>query len=269
MVADVVRNVGGKQVKVTQLMGEGIDPHTYKTSTGDVTKLDAADMIFYSGLHLESNFQRSFDDLTKEKPVYALASEIERWHHDKLIATSGDQHDPHFWFDVALWKHTARLVADRLADFDPKNAESYAKNATAYMKRLDKLHLECQTELAKIPNERRVMVTAHDAFSYFGRAYGVRVKAIQGVSTEAEANLKHIEELIDHMVTNKIPAVFVESSVNEAAMKQLIAGCKKRGHSVKRGGELFSDAMGAPGTKEGTYEGMIRHNVQVLVKALK
>lgn len=269
MVADVVRNVGGKQVQVTQLMGEGIDPHTYKSSPGDVTKMKDADLVFYSGLHLEANLQPVFDSLANEKPVYALTAELERWHHDRLIATSGDQHDPHVWFDVSLWKQTVRFVADRLADFDPKNATTYANNALAYMKKLDALHEECRAELATIPTERRVMVTAHDAFSYFGRAYGIQVKAIQGVSTASEASLKHVEELIAYMVANKIPAVFVESSVNEASMKQLIAGCAAKGHTVKRGGELFSDAMGAEGTKDGTYEGMIRHNVRVIVHALR
>ncbi|MFQ5733551.1 MAG: metal ABC transporter solute-binding protein, Zn/Mn family, partial [Planctomycetaceae bacterium] len=208
MVADVVRNVGGNQVQVTQLMGEGIDPHTYQSSTGDVTKLNDADMIFYSGLHLEANLQSVFDSLARSKPVFALTAELERWHRDRLIATAGDQHDPHVWFDVSLWKQTVRLVADRLADYDPKNARAYAKNARAYMTKLDALHDECQTELEKIPEGQRVMVTAHDAFHYFGKAYGIRVKAIQGVSTAAEASLKHVEALVDDMVENKIRAVF-------------------------------------------------------------
>ena len=269
MVADMVRTVGGKHVKVTQLMRAGVDPHLYKTSTNDVSALKRAEMIFYSGLHLEANFVSVFDSLSKEKPVYALAEELNRWHHDRLLKTRGKTHDPHIWFDVSLWKLTAKLVADRLGDFDPKNAGVYAENARRYMKKLDVLHEWCKNELSKIPSERRVLVTAHDAFSYFGKAYGVEVRAIQGVSTASEASLKHVEELIAYMVDNRIKSVFVETSVKKDSVRQVIDGCKQKGHTVALGGELFSDAMGQDGTPEGTYVGMLRHNVNTIVKALK
>jgi len=269
MVADLVRNVGGDQVQVTQLMAAGVDPHLYKTSTQDVSALNRADVVFYSGLHLEANFVSVFNSLAKEKPVFAIADELERWHHSRLLKSGGETYDPHIWFDVSLWKLTAKLVADRLGEFDPANARTYAANAAKYMARLDALDAWCRGELSAIPKSQRVLVTAHDAFSYFGKAYGVEVKAIQGVSTEAQASIKHVEELIADMVKHKIKAVFVESSVKHDSIKQLVEGCAAKGHTVARGGELFSDAMGKEGTPEGTYEGMIRHNVTTIVKALK
>lgn len=269
MVADVVRNVGGKQVDVTQLMRDGVDPHLYQASSGDASALNSADLIFYSGLHLESNLIATFDGFAAKKPVYALTAELERWRPDDLISTGGDSHDPHVWFDVSLWKQTAKLVADRLADFDPQRAGEYAANARNYMQQLDELHAYCQAELASIPKSQRVLITAHDAFHYFGKAYDVDVRAIQGVSTESEASIKQVEQLADFMVENRIKAVFVESTINPRSIEQLIAHCRSKGHDVARGGELYSDAMGKQGTAAGTYEGMVRHNVDTIVKALK
>lgn len=268
MVADVVKAVGGDQVEVTQLMGEGVDPHTHKPSPGDVSKLNDADMIFYSGLHLESNLQKTFDSLGKKKPVFSFGEVFTRWHHNKILSVD-ESHDPHIWMDVDLWSKTAPLVADRLGDFDPKNAEKYAKNARAYMKTLKSLDEFCKQEIAMIPANQRVLVTAHDAFSYFAKAYGIKVKAPQGISTEANASTGAIDKLAKYLVDNKIKAVFVESSVNEKNMQQLIDNCKSQGHAIANGGVLYSDAMGKEGTEAGTYEGMIRHNVNTIVKALK
>lgn len=268
MVADVVKAVGGDQVEVTQLMGEGVDPHTHQPSPGDVSKLNDADMIFYSGLHLESNLQDTFDSLGKRKPVFAFGEVFTRWHHDRILSVD-ESHDPHVWMDVEMWSKTVPMVADRLGDFDPKNAETYAKNAVAYLKKLAALHEFCKTEIASIPPKQRVLVTAHDAFSYFAKAYGITVKAPQGISTAANASTKAIDDLAKYLTENKIKAVFVESSVNEKNMQQLIDNCKSQGHAIAKGGVLYSDAMGKQGTEAGTYEGMIRHNVKTIVKALK
>ncbi|GAB4147817.1 MAG: manganese ABC transporter substrate-binding protein/adhesin MntA [Planctomycetaceae bacterium] len=269
MVADLVKHVGGKHVKVTQMMGEGVDPHLYKASPGDVSAMESAEMIFYSGLHLEGNLVSSFESLAKSKPVYAVTDEIQRWFHDRLLKGDGDTHDPHVWFDVSLWQKTLRLIADRLADYDPAHASEYVANAKSYSEKLSALHKECLAKIEEIPKERRVLVTAHDAFHYFGKAYGIEVRAVQGVSTEAEAGVKQVEELVSFLVERKIRAVFAESSVSDDNIKQLIEGCQAQGHELSLGGKLFSDAMGKPGTPEGTYEGMIRHNLDVIVKALR
>lgn len=269
MVADLVKQVGGDHVEVQQLLGEGTDPHLYKASPGDVSKLRNAEMIFYSGLHLEGNLVGTLESLSKTIPSYAITDEIHRWQPEKLLKADGDTHDPHVWFDVSTWKLTLRMIADRLADFDPDHADQYIANANQYSRKLDALDAECRQEIAKIPKQQRVLVTAHDAFHYFGRAYGMQVKAIQGVSTEAEASIQHIESLVAFIVENKIKAVFVESSVPDRYIKQLIEGCRAKNHTLVRGGELFSDAMGRPGTPEGTYTGMVRHNVKTIVNALR
>lgn len=269
MVADLVKNIGGKHVNVTQLMGEGTDPHLYKASPGDVSALKDADVIFYSGLHLEGNLNATFESLSKTIPTYAVTEEIQRWQPQKLLKINGDTYDPHAWFAVATWQLTVKMIADRLADFDPEHTAEFAGNARSYSRKLDALDAECRSAIAKIPKSQRVLVTAHDAFHYFGKAYGMQVKAIQGVSTEAEASIQHVEELVEFIVTNKIKAVFVESSVPHHKIKQLIEGCAAKNHTLVRGGELFSDAMGKPETTEGTYEGMIRHNLTTIVKALR
>lgn len=269
MVADVVRNVGGEHVRVTQLMAADVDPHLYKPSPGDVSALERAEMIFYSGLHLEAEMTRIFTGMAKKKPTFAVATELERWSPDRLIKTDGDLYDPHIWFDVSLWSETVKLVADRLADFDPDHADEYLENARSYRNRLGELHQWSKQQIATIPEQQRVLVTAHDAFHYFGRAYGLQVKAIQGVSTASEASVRDVEELVAFMVENEIKAVFVETSVPDDKIHSLIEGCEQRNHSVRRGGTLFSDAMGQAGTETGTYEGMIRHNVRTIVTALK
>lgn len=268
MVADVVKNVGGDQVKVQLMMKEGVDPHTYQPSRGDVSALNDAHMIYFSGLHLEANLLDTFKSLGRSKPVFEVTQAISRWHHDELLSVD-ESHDPHIWMDVSLWAHTVKYVADRLADYDPENAEKYAANARQYLKQLDELHRFCKSELGTIPAGQRVLVTAHDAFSYFAKAYGMTVKAVQGISTESEASTAKIDDLATYLKENNIKAVFVESSVNKRNMEQLIASAKSKGHTVTEGGVLYSDAMGKEGTEAGTYEGMIRHNVKTIVKALK
>lgn len=266
MVADLVANVGGNRVKVAPLMGQGVDPHLYKASLGDLRKLEAADIIFYSGLHLEGKMGEIFEDLSKKRPIFAVSEHIT----DLKVLEDDDQvHDPHIWFDVSLWSKAAGVVRDILKRFDPPNALEYENRTDRYQAELAKLHEYARTQLATIAKERRVLVTAHDAFRYFGRAYDIEVKGIQGVSTEAEASVKDINDLVTFLVEREIKAVFVETSVNSRNVQALIQGCQSRGHTVVVGGELFSDAMGKDGTDEGTYVGMVKHNVNTIVRALK
>lgn len=266
MVADLVTNVGGDNVAVTQLMGEGVDPHLYKASPGDVNQLNSADVIFYSGRNLEGKMTDVFVRLARKKPTFAVADGIEDSH---VLENEQKHFDPHLWFDVSLWSKAAGVVRDALKEYDPKNADLYEKNCAAYQKKLADLHEYAKKEIGSIPRERRVLVTAHDAFRYFGRAYDIEVRAIQGISTESDAGVKEINELVKFISERKIKAVFVETSVSDKNVRALIEGCKSNGHEVTVGGELFSDAMGKPGTPEGTYEGMVRHNVDTIVKALK
>jgi manganese/zinc/iron transport system substrate-binding protein len=265
MVADLVKNIAGDRAEVTHLMGAGVDPHLYKSSPGDVAALTAADAVFYSGLHLEGKMTDVFEQLAATKPVVPVAEIIP---HEKLL-DDGGLHDPHVWFDVSLWQSAGDQVVETLAKFDSAHAAEYKNRHNDLVQKMQKLNKFCQTELAKIPKESRVLVTAHDAFRYFGRAYDIEVRGIQGVSTDSEAGVKQINELVDFLVQRKIKAIFVETSVSEQNVKSLLEGCKSRGHDVVIGGELFSDAMGEGGTPEGTYDGMIRHNVNTIVKALQ
>lgn len=265
MVADLVERIGGEHVKVQQLMAAGIDPHQYKAAPADRIACERADVIFYSGLHLEGKLADMFEKLAAKKPVFAVADKLP----ETLLLSSDGAHDPHVWFDVSLWRQTIPVVREALIERDPAHAEEYSKNAAAYEAELDKLHEECKVALAGVPKEQRVMITAHDAFEYFGRAYGVEVHGIQGISTESEASVKEVNRLVDLLVSRKIKAVFVETSVSERNINSLLEGCRAQGHEVKIGGELFSDAMGEEGTPEGTYPGMIRHNVKTVVEALK
>ena len=266
MVADLVVRVGGAHVQVDTLMGEGVDPHLYKASTGDIQKLDAAEAIFYSGLHLEGKMGDLFVRMARQKPTFAVTEGVDE---ARLLAVDGGQHDPHVWFDVGLWAETVGVVRAALAQYDPAHSADYTAAAERYRAELLDLDAECRRLLEQIPSERRVLVTAHDAFGYFGRAYGVEVRAIQGISTDSEAGVREINELVAFLTTRKIKAVFVETSVSDRNIQALVEGCVARGHPVMIGGSLYSDAMGASGTIEGTYVGMVRKNVQTIVSALR
>ncbi len=266
MVADLVRNVGGEQVAVTQLIGAGVDPHLYKASTADVRMLSNADLIFYSGTHLEGKMGDVFERLGRTKPTCAVTGAIDR---KNILETEQGAHDPHLWFDVSLWSQAVGVVRDELVKFDPLHASLYRERAEKYQKELAELHDYAKQQIASIPKEQRVLVTAHDAFRYFGRAYDIEVRGIQGISTENEAAVKHVNELVEFLCQRKIKAVFVETSVSERNVRSLIEGCAARGHKVVIGGELYSDAMGEEGKPEGTYPGMVRHNVDTIVKALR
>jgi manganese/zinc/iron transport system substrate-binding protein len=267
MIGDVAREVGGDRVRVTAMMGEGVDPHLYKASPGDVRLLAGADLILHNGLHLEGRLGDVIERMTARTSVVRVTEGIPE---DKLmrLAESSDQVDPHAWFDASLWGVVADRVRDALIEKDPAGKDLLAANAAAYGAILDDLHAYAMATLATIPEPNRVMVTAHDAFGYFGAAYGLEVLGIQGISTDSEASLRDINALVDTLVSRRVPAVFIESSVPRKTVDALIEGCKGRGHSVVVGGELFSDAMGRAGTLGGTYVGMIVHNVEVVTRSL-
>jgi len=266
MVADLAKQLGGQHVDVVQLMGEGVDPHLYKTSPGDVSQMNSADIILYSGLHLEGKMSDLFARMAKKKEIFAVTAKTKP---NRILHNEADTPDPHVWFDVALWSDAMLVVRDALAAFDPPHAEEYRASADAYQKQLVGLDEYARHEIASIPEKQRVMVTAHDAFRYFGRAYEIEVRGIQGINTEGEASVKEINNLVNLLVLRKIKAVFVESSVSERNIRALIEGCRARDHEITIGGELFSDAMGKDGTPEGTYAGMVKHNVDTIVRALK
>lgn len=266
MVADIAKNIGGEHVWVTALMGAGVDPHLYTASPADVSQLNAADVILYSGLHLEGKLAELLERLGQRKPTTAVAAKLP---DDKIITVAGGAHDPHVWFDVSLWSQAAAAVEEALVKYDPPNAAAYRANLLEYQDRLAKLHAYAREQIETIPKERRVLVTAHDAFHYFGNAYGIEVHGIQGISTTSEAGVREVRALVDFLVERKIKAVFVETSVSDQNIRSLLEGAAARGHTVVIGGTLFSDAMGPEGTPEGTYEGMVRHNVDTIVKALK
>jgi manganese/zinc/iron transport system substrate-binding protein len=268
MIADAAQNVGGERVEVTALMGPGVDPHTYKATAGDVRRMEQADLVLYNGLHLEGQMAELFGRLRRTTAV-ALA---ERLDPDKDLrkATEGFEgtYDPHVWFDVRLWMKVVEATRDVLIEKDPDHASVYQENAKAYLGRLTDLDAYVRKQAARVPSDQRVLITAHDAFHYFGRAYGFEVRGLQGISTATEASINDVEALAEVITRRRIPAIFVESSVNEKNLKAVQEAVQSKGFRVKIGGELFSDAMGDPGTREGTYEGMVRHNIDTIVEAL-
>ncbi len=266
MVGAIAQAVAGDKGDVTFVIGAGVDPHVYNPTRSDVATLLRSDIIFYAGLLLEGQMADVLVKVSRKRPVYAVTELLKP---EYLIHDPESGHsDPHVWMDVSGWMKAVEVVADALAAFDPANAAAYRANAAAYLKQLKRLDDYARQAMASIPEEQRVLVTAHDAFGYMGRAYNIEVMGIQGLSTESEAGLKDINRIVDELVRRKIPAVFVESSVSDKNVRALIEGTASRGHKVKIGGELFSDAMGPSGTYEGTYIGMIDHNVTVIVRAL-
>lgn len=267
MVADLVRHVGGDRITVTQLMGAGVDPHLYKPTRDDVQKITDADVVFYSGLMLEGRLTDTFEKLSRTKQVVAITSKIP----DSGLFTDAEtaEHpDPHVWMDVSAWSSCLDVIVETLAQQLPSGATGFQSRANELRKELSRLHDYGVRSLATIPEEQRVLVTSHDAFNYFGRAYGLEVLGVQGISTDSEAGLQRINQLVDLLVERRVSAVFVESSVPQKNILALIEGAKSRGHHVAIGGELFSDAMGAGGTYEGTYIGMLDHNITLVTRAL-
>lgn len=267
MVADVVRNVGGESFDVTALVGEGIDPHLYKPTRHDVLALTRADMIFYNGLMLEGKMADTLDKLSRQKkPVIAVADMFASG--EAMHGTTAGHHDPHVWMDVSLWSKATERAAEALIAHRPELADDIRARTALYRERLAHLHAYIAEVMATIPEDRRLLITAHDAFNYFGRAYGIEVMGIQGLSTESEAGLNDINRLVDVLVERKISAIFVETSVADRNVKALIEGARSRGHDVVIGGSLYSDAMGSAGSYEGTYIGMLDHNASTIARAL-
>ncbi len=267
MIADTVRSVAGERAEVVALMGPGVDPHLYRQTRSDVITLARADIVFYNGLYLEAQLEKLLLELARTKPVVAVAERVPR---EKLLAHDQykNKFDPHLWMDPALWAIVVETIRDELTARDPAGRADYADNAARLLAELARLADYAKTVLASVPETQRVLITAHDAFRYFGRAYGYQVLGIQGISTESEAGLKEIEELVGQIVERRIGAIFVETSVSDRNVKALIEGAAARGHAVRIGGELFSDSMGNEGTYEGTYIGMIDHNATVIARAL-
>lgn len=268
MVTDIVSQVVGGQGNVIGLMGEGVDPHMYKPTRDDVSQLLKADLVYYVGLMLEGRMADTFMKISRSGvPVYPVTESIEESYLLEPAGFNGHW-DPHVWMDVAAWSQCVEVIEHSLCELDPANAESYRQNSKAYRARLSELHQYVKTVIATIPEEQRSLVTAHDAFGYFSRAYDIRVRAAQGISTESEAGVADINQLVDYMVTHQIPALFVESTVADKNLRAVLEGAASKGHTVRIGGELFSDAMGQPGTYEGTYIGMIDHNATTIARAL-
>jgi manganese/zinc/iron transport system substrate-binding protein len=268
MVGDIVRQIAGDRARVSVLIGEGVDPHLYKATRQDLGKLLNADVIFYNGLMLEGRMADALIQVARKKPnVHAVIEALD----DKLFLEPPDfdgHHDPHLWMNVSLWLQAADGVRLVLSQIDPPNASGYSERYASYAKTLQSLDHYARATIGTIPKDQRVLVTAHDAFNYLAQAYAIEVIGIQGISTDSEAGIEDINRIVDLLVKRRVSAVFVETSVSEKNVRALIEGAAARGHRVEIGGALFSDAMGRPGTYEGTYVGMIDHNVTTITRAL-
>ena len=267
MITDIVKNVGGDRVDVIGMMGPGVDPHLYRPTAKDVQRLSSAHLIFYNGLHLESKTGDVLAKMSGDTKAVAVTDAVDR----SLLLTPPEyegQYDPHLWFDVKLWMKAVGKVRNTLSEFDPDNAVMYWTNAERYLVKLMELHEYVKGQAARVPPAQRVLVTAHDAFNYFGKAYGFEVRGLQGISTATEAGIADVQELATFIAERRIPAIFVESSVSSKSLEAVKAAVRSKGFNVEIGGELFSDAMGNAGTPEGTYIGMVRHNIDTIVNAL-
>jgi manganese/zinc/iron transport system substrate-binding protein len=269
MITDMVQNIGGDKVEVKGLMGSGVDPHLYKASEGDVSKLFNADVIIYSGLHLEGKLEDIFEKMRKQqKKTIAVSDAIDK---TGLISSEyfASSYDPHIWFHIGYWKQATQFVIDELKKIDPENAESFEKNGQTYIAKLDTLLTEITAVVNTLPVEKRILVTAHDAFNYFGKLHNFEVVGLQGLSTATEAGVQDVQKLANFIIKKNVNAIFVESSVPKRTIEALQAAVKSKGHEVSIGGTLYSDALGDAGTIEGTYLGMYQYNVKVIVDALK
>jgi len=267
MIADAARTVGGDLVEVQALMGPGVDPHAYRQTRSDIVATAQADLVLWNGLYLEAQMEEFLLELAESNAVVAVAEAVP----ENLLIGSEDyegRFDPHVWMNPNLWSRVVLSVRDALTDVHPEAAETFAANTDAHLRELTQLAQYSQNVLSSVPAESRVLLSAHDAFNYFGSTYGFEVMGIQGISTESEAGLQRISELVDLLVARDIRAVFVETSISDRNVRALIEGAAAQGHEVVIGGELFSDAMGEFGTYEGTYLGMIDHNVTTIARAL-
>lgn len=267
MIKDAVENIVGDKAKIEALMGPGVDPHLYKATQGDLKKLQQADIIVYNGLFLEGKMGEILQKLKRKKTVIAMAELIPTEAYINNTEFQG-AYDPHIWFDVNLWKNAVQLLSKELVKTDSLNQSFYNENTNDFSIQLDSLHNAVQSQINLIPENKKVLVTAHDAFAYFGRAYEMDVRGLQGISTLSEFGLRDVSNLVDFIVQNEIPAIYTETSVSEKAIKAVLEGCKSKGHEVVIGGSLYSDAMGEDNTFEGTYVGMVHSNVEKIVSGL-
>ena len=268
-ITDLIKVIVGNKANVEGLMGAGVDPHLYKASEGDVTKFYDSDVIFYNGLHLEGKLEDVFEKMRKQgKKTIAVSDALLK---SDLISSEdfASSYDPHFWFSISYWKKAVNYVANELGNLDPKNKSLYIKNADDYLDKLKKLELENSAKLNDLPIAKRILVTAHDAFAYFGKNYEFNVVSLQGLSTATEAGVQDVQRISDFIITNNVKSIFIESSVPVRAVEALQAAVKSKGHQVTIGGTLYSDALGNPGTKEGTYLGMYEYNMNTITNALK
>lgn len=267
MIADVAREVGGERVEVIALMGPGVDPHLYKASEGDVRRLFRADLIFYNGLHLEAKMAEVLEHMGGRVRTVAVTNSIDR---AQLLAPPefAGAYDPHVWFDVRMWMAATRAIGAALAERDTAHAAEYRERTAAYLETLAELDRYVREQALRVPESRRVVVTAHDAFNYFGRAYGFQVRGLQGISTASEAGTGDVQELADFIAERRIPAIFVESSIPRRTIEAVQAAVRSRGFEVEIGGQLYSDALGDPQSPAGHYPGMVRHNIDTIVGAL-
>ena len=267
-IGDAVRVVGGEHVEVIALMGAGVDPHLYKASEGDVIDLIDADIIFYNGLHLEGKMGEVLERIAEDRPVVAVSDAIPRERLRQPPEFAGN-YDPHVWFDAGLWRYAVEAVRDGLIAYDPIHAAAYQSNAAAYLMELEALDIATREQIATIPADRRVLVTAHDAFGYFGAAYGIEVVGLQGISTETESGIGDVRRVAALIAARGVKAMFVETSVSPRTVEAVQAAVRDRGGEVRIGGQIYSDAMGDEGTLEGTYVGMFEANVGTIVGALR
>ncbi|GAB3533194.1 manganese ABC transporter substrate-binding protein/adhesin MntA [Pontibacter brevis] len=265
---DAVQHITGDAADVTAIMGSGVDPHLYKATQGDLQKLTDADVIIYNGLHLEGKMGEVMEKLSRYKTIVAATAGIPEASLRKSPQFQSS-HDPHVWFDVALWQQVVQHLSQELQRKDPGNASVYQRNTQSYLQELEELDMWVKQQIQSIPEQQRILITAHDAFGYFADAYNIRVRGLQGISTVSEFGLQDVSSLVNFIVDNKVKAVYVESSVSPKAIEAVVVGSEQKGHQLKIGGTLYSDALGEEGTPEGTYTGMVRYNVNTIVSSLK
>ncbi|WP_282122767.1 metal ABC transporter solute-binding protein, Zn/Mn family [Algibacter mikhailovii] len=267
MITDLVKNIAGDHINLQGLMGSGVDPHLYKASEGDVSKLANADIIFYNGLHLEGKLVEVFEKMKQIKTI-AISDALDK---STLIGSEyfASNYDPHIWFNTDYWIQATQFVVKKLAEAIPEQEQVFKANGAKYIKQLEALKLEIQSAVSTLPKEKRILVTAHDAFNYFGKAYGFEVVGLQGLSTATEAGVQDVQKLSNFIIENHVKAIFIESSVPKRTIEALQAAVNSKGHNVTIGGSLYSDALGNSGTIEGTYIGMFSYNVNTIVNALK
>lgn len=267
MIGDALENILDTVAEITTLMGPGVDPHLYKATQGDLARLNEADIIVYNGLHLEGKMVEILDKLKTKRTCVAMEDLISK---ESLISVNGFENtfDPHIWFDVALWTEAVNKLGVFLSDTLPRYRPQIKKNTENYVQDLQNLHVATGEKLNRIPKEKRILITAHDAFEYFGRAYGIEVRGLQGISTLSEAGIKDISNMVEYLVTHEIPAVFVETSVSQRSINAVVEGCRRKGHDIQIGGKLYSDALGEKGSPQGSYIGTVEWNTETIANAL-